>query len=212
MILAEALGYLAAVLVLVTFWMKAMIPLRLVALTSNVVCIAYGLLLGLAPVLILHAILLPLNAYRLIQMRRLVKETRAAATGDLSLEPLLPFMTRRRFAQGEVLFRKGDLASEMFYILSGRIRLREINVRVGEGDVLGEISMFSPSKERTATAIAETSGELLAMSDDKVLQLYYQNPKFGLHLVQLITRRLIENCAMIESAADRRLENLPRAS
>ena len=212
MILAEALGYLAAVLVLAAFWMKAMIPLRVVAIASNVACVAYGLLLGLLPLLILHAVLLPLNAYRLIQMRRLVMATREAATGGLSLEPLLPFMTKRRFAQGEVLFRKDDPASEMFYVLRGRIRLREIGVRVGEGEVLGEISMFSPTKQRTATAVAETDGELLAMSDDKVLQLYHENPRFGFYLVQLITRRLIENCAMIESAADRRLEDLPRAS
>jgi len=31
------------------------------------------------------------------------------------------------------------------------------------------------------------------MSDDQVLRLYYQNPKFGFYIVRLITQRLIEN-------------------
>jgi CRP/FNR family transcriptional regulator, cyclic AMP receptor protein len=69
--------------------------------------------------------------------------------------------------------------------------------------VLGEISMFSPDRARTATALCATDGELLVMSEDKVRQLYFQNPKFGFHLVQLITRRLLENCAKIEALPGR---------
>jgi hypothetical protein len=37
------------------------------------------------------------------------------------------------------------------------------------------------------------------MTADQVRQLYFQNPKFGFHLVQLITRRLLENCATTEA-------------
>ncbi|MGH6945176.1 MAG: hypothetical protein ACREH6_13270 [Geminicoccaceae bacterium] len=42
------------------------------------------------------------------------------------------------------------------------------------------------------------------MSEDQVRQLYFQNPKFGFHLVQLITARLIENCASLEALPGRR--------
>ena len=41
------------------------------------------------------------------------------------------------------------------------------------------------------------------MTADQVRQLYVQNPKFGFHLVQLITRRLLENCATIEALPGR---------
>ena len=109
------------------------------------------------------------------------------------MDALLPFMTRRRFKAGETLFRKGDPSREMFYVREGVIRLDEIGKTIGESDMLGEISMFSPSRKRTATAVCETDGELLRMSDDQVLRLYYQNPKFGFYIVRLITRRLIEN-------------------
>jgi hypothetical protein len=65
----DALGFLAAGLVFTTFYMKAMVPLRLMALCSNIAFIAYAMGLGLTPVLVLHAALLPVNAWRLWQAR-----------------------------------------------------------------------------------------------------------------------------------------------
>ena len=37
------------------------------------------------------------------------------------------------------------------------------------------------------------------MSADQVRQLYFRNPRSGFRLVQLITRRLLENCATTEA-------------
>jgi hypothetical protein len=82
----EATGYLASALVLATFCMKTMIPLRCAAISSNIAFIVYGFYDGLYPVLVLHAILLPLNAWRAIQMLRLIKRVEAASKGDLSTE------------------------------------------------------------------------------------------------------------------------------
>jgi CRP-like cAMP-binding protein len=83
------------------------------------------------------------------------------------------------------------------------IHLPEVGTTTGAGVVLGEISMFSPDRARTATAVCATDGELLAMSEDKVRQLYFQDPKFGFHMVHLITRRLLENCASLEALPGR---------
>ena len=63
----DAVGYIASVLVFAAFCMKDMVPLRLVAVCSNVAFLAFGLGLGLMPVLLLHAILLPINCWRLWQ-------------------------------------------------------------------------------------------------------------------------------------------------
>jgi hypothetical protein len=43
------------------------------------------------------------------------------------------------------------------------------------------------------TAICEAEGDLGVISDDKVLQLYYQNPSFGFYLLKLVTHRLLED-------------------
>jgi|SRR5262249_36317965 len=64
----EGLGFGAAVLVLATFCMGSMSALRWVAIASNVAFIAYGYLGGLAPVLLLHMLLLPVNICRLAQL------------------------------------------------------------------------------------------------------------------------------------------------
>ncbi len=60
-------GYLASLLVLVTFCMQGMVLLRAVAIASNVAFIAYAVLAGIGPVMLLHALLLPMNVYRLWQ-------------------------------------------------------------------------------------------------------------------------------------------------
>jgi CRP/FNR family transcriptional regulator, cyclic AMP receptor protein len=67
---SDLLGYSAAGLVLLTFLAQSMATLRAVAIASNVMFIAYALVAWLPPVLVLHALLLPLNAWRLWQASR----------------------------------------------------------------------------------------------------------------------------------------------
>jgi hypothetical protein len=64
----DAIGFTAAGLVLATFCMRSMRALRWVAIASNLAFIAYGYLGHLAPVLLLHVLLLPVNVYRLTQL------------------------------------------------------------------------------------------------------------------------------------------------
>ena len=64
----DAAGYLASGLVITAFCMKDIVSLRLAAIFSNIAFLVYGIALGLAPVWALHAILLPLNGWRLIQV------------------------------------------------------------------------------------------------------------------------------------------------
>ena len=64
----DAYGYLASALVLATFSMKSMRPLRITAIVSNIAFLLYALNMHLQPILILHGILLPLNLFRLAQI------------------------------------------------------------------------------------------------------------------------------------------------
>jgi hypothetical protein len=63
----DVLGYAASALVVLTFYMKEMVPLRAAALCSNVCFLAYGVSLKLGPVVALHAALIPINLWRLSQ-------------------------------------------------------------------------------------------------------------------------------------------------
>lgn len=74
----EVLGYLASLLVLATFCMRDMAALRLLAIASNLAFIGYAALADIHPVLVLHAVLLPMNACRLVEAlkRRAERTTR----------------------------------------------------------------------------------------------------------------------------------------
>jgi hypothetical protein len=82
--IVEAIGYAAAGLVLATFCMRSMSALRWAAIAGNVLFIAYGYLAGLAPVLTLHFLLLPVNTYRLAQLYGATnRETRSALVANV---------------------------------------------------------------------------------------------------------------------------------
>jgi hypothetical protein len=66
--MTDLAGYIASTMVLLTFMTKDMRNLRILAITSNVAFITYGMLVWLPPVLCLHLLLLPLNALRLREM------------------------------------------------------------------------------------------------------------------------------------------------
>jgi CRP/FNR family cyclic AMP-dependent transcriptional regulator len=196
--IGEIAGYLAAVLVFLTFYMKTMIPLRMIGICSNCMFIIYGSLDGLYPVLVLHLILLPLNGLRLRQMLQLTKQVRRAAQGDLNMDWLKPFTSTLRARSGDVLFRKGDVADAMFFVVSGRYRLTEPGMDILPGQVVGERGLFALDKSRTQTLECTGDGELMKISYEQVKQLYYQNSQFGFYFIQLTTRRLFENIARLE--------------
>ena len=69
--IGTALGMLGAAFTLASFLMKTMLPLRVLALASNVLFITYGLLESLLPGLIVNAVLLPVNAHHIWRIARL---------------------------------------------------------------------------------------------------------------------------------------------
>ncbi|HEY6018199.1 MAG TPA: cyclic nucleotide-binding domain-containing protein, partial [Gaiellaceae bacterium] len=127
----------------------------------------------------------------------------AAARGDFKIEPLLPFMKHERRVDGDVLFKTGDRGDRMYFLQRGRVRLREIDKVLKDGDVFGEIGLLSADKERTATAVCEGECSLYGVTQDVVMQLFYQKPEFSFFLVRLVTKRLVGNLA---EAADAALE------
>jgi hypothetical protein len=72
--IVEMIGYLAAFFVFLTFYTKTMMPLRYLAIVSNVAFIVYATLARLSPILFLYVVLLPLNLYRLWQLQRLIAD------------------------------------------------------------------------------------------------------------------------------------------
>jgi CRP/FNR family transcriptional regulator, cyclic AMP receptor protein len=194
------LGYAASAAVLATFCMSTMIPLRVIALASNVLFMAYGYADHLYPVLLLHAILLPVNALRLVQFYRLVREMRDAQRKDLSVQNLLPYMTRRKYSAGETLVRKGERADRLYYLVDGEIEVVEFNRVLHAGAIVSEIGVFAPNQQRTATVVCRTDCNMFELSESKAKQLYFQDRSFGFAVMQLIIARLVEDAERLMQA------------
>jgi len=191
--LGETLGLLGVGFCVASFAVKSMIPLRALSIGGNVCFIGYGIVESLLPSLVLNAVLLPMNVLRLREITRLSQEiTRATRESPIS-QWLLPHMRHRPFKAGDVLFRKGDEANELLYVASGELRMPEIGERVGPGELIGEIGLFSPEKKRTQSLVCETDGELYYMSEEMIFLLYYQNPKLGFFLMRLVVQRLMRD-------------------
>lgn len=198
----DAIGYIAGAITLFSMYRRTMIPLRLCAMFGNACFLVFGLIAGIWPTALLHAVLLPLNAVRLHQMLKLVRTIRAEHEGEsFGLESLLPYMRSERRQAGDVLFRKGDPSESLYMIGKGTVRLVEIDHALSEGALMGEIAFFTPERTRTVTAVCVTDCTLYRLKNEAMLQLYYQNPKFGLYLMRIIVERLMRNWQDAEARA-----------
>jgi CRP/FNR family cyclic AMP-dependent transcriptional regulator len=206
----EAIGWLGAALAITGSAMKTIIPLRCIGIGANICSLIFSSFTGNYPSLVVNLILLPLNSVRLYQMLGLIKRVKNASKSDLSMEWLKPFMTRRKTTTGEVLFAKGDVATCMFYTLSGRYRLKEINIELVQGQVVGEMGFMSPRNTRTQTLECLEDGEVLSISYDEVRQLYFQNPEFGFYFLRLTSERLFQNMERMEEEITRLRVALPQ--
>ena len=178
---------------------RTIVPLRVIGIISIVFFIAYGALAGAVATFLLYLLSLPINIIRLRQMLNLVKKARISAQGDLSMDWLRPFMTPRKYKKGEVLFHKGDVAKEMFYTVSGKFLVKEINVELPPGRIMGELGFVDPNNRRTGTVESLEDGEVLTITYDRLLELYFQNPEFGYYFLRLTTERLMQNISRLEA-------------
>jgi CRP/FNR family transcriptional regulator, cyclic AMP receptor protein len=189
----------AAALVIVSSFVKTMIPLRCLAVGGNLGFFVYGALHPSVVMMLLHGALLPVNIYRALEMIRLTRRVRAAAAaGDLSGVWLKPYMRRRRLKAGDVLFRKGDAADHLYFLAEGRIEFVEIGEVMDAGSLFGEIAFFAPDKRRTLTARCTTDCTVLRIDEATFQQLYFQNPAFGFQVVTLVAGRLIADRNRLE--------------
>jgi len=196
---AHPFGYLASFLVLCTFYMRTMVPLRCLAIASNMAFLAYGLPLGLWPVAVLHALLLPLNILRLFQIRRTLANIRLARTSEVEAGPLMSSLALERHAQGTVLFCKGDWGDRAYFIAKGDVDFPEIGARAGVGQLFGEFAIFSPEHTRTASAVCATDALLYRVDEQAIVSAFHQHPPFAFALMRLIMRRTVDNIARLET-------------
>lgn len=201
-IVAVASAAVAGVLVIISAFVKTMIPLRWLAVASNLGFIVYGLVHPALLMVLLHAVLLPVNLWRVRQMVRLTRRVSASAVDPKQMEIWLrPYMRSRRQRAGRVLFRRGDVADRLYYLVEGRVELPDAGRVLEAGEMFGEIAFFTPDRRRSSGARCLTDCTVMSIDEDTFKQLVYQNPDFGLEVVRLIAERLSQDVRRLQASA-----------
>ncbi len=200
--IANVLALVGAAFYVATLMMRTIVPLRIIGIISITFFIAYGVVAGAVSTFLLYLLSLPINVIRLRQMLSLVKKARMSAQGDLSMDWLRPYMTPRKYRKGDVLFRKGDVANEMFLTVTGKFLVSEIGIEVPPGRIMGELGFVAPKNKRTQTVNCVESGDVLTITYETLLELYFQNPEFGYYLLSLTSERLLQNVSRLEGLVE----------
>jgi len=202
---SNVLGATGAIFYVIAMSMKTAIPLRITSLVSTVCLLSASILARSLPAIALYTLLLPVHSIRHYQMLQLIKKVRAAAVSDLSMDWLRPYMRKRKCWKGDILFRKGDPADEMFLAGNGKYRVVELDNELQPGQIFGELGLLTPSYQRTQSVECIESGHVLTLPYNEVRALYFENPKFGFYFLQLASGRLLEDKARLEQmlAAER---------
>jgi CRP-like cAMP-binding protein len=190
--LHNVLGATGAIFYVASMSMKTVIPLRVTSLVSTFCLLGASLLARSLPAIILYALLLPVHAIRLYQMLQLIKKVRAAVGSDLSMDWLRPYMRKRSYRKGDILFRKGDIADEMFLVVKGKYRVLELGNEHQSGQIFGELGLLTPGYRRTQSIECVEGGQVLTLPYDELRALYFENPEFGFYFLQLASSRLLE--------------------
>jgi CRP-like cAMP-binding protein len=115
------------------------------------------------------------------------------------------------FAAGEVIFREGDLGTEMYIIHEGKV---EILNRMGDedrvlavlekGDFFGEMSVLE-DLPRAATARALTDARLLQINGSTFDQMLQGNPEIAVRMMRKLSRRLRETDELLKTSFGNRV-------
>lgn len=115
------------------------------------------------------------------------------------------------FSAGDVIFREGDLGTEMYIISDGKV---EILNRLGEedrvlavlekGDFFGEMSVLE-DLPRAATARALTDSRLLQINGSTFDQMLQSNPEIAVRMMRKLSRRLRETDELLKTSFGNRV-------
>jgi CRP/FNR family transcriptional regulator, cyclic AMP receptor protein len=98
----------------------------------------------------------------------------------------------RDFKAGDVIFREGDPAEEVFVVKTGTVEIRLGNrllETLPERSIFGEMALIDRGP-RSATAVAATDTTIVPISEKQFLFLVSRTPFFALNVMRVLVQRL----------------------
>ena len=110
----------------------------------------------------------------------------------------------RHFKAGDIIFREGDPAAELFVVKSGTVEIRiggRLIDTLGERSIFGEMALID-GRPRSATALALADTELIPLGEKGFSLLVAYNPKFALSMLRVMVKHLRAVDAVIRQKPD----------
>ncbi len=132
---------------------------------------------------------------------------------DNELRLLAKYMHNRKFSEGEVVFRAGEIGIGFYFIFSGMIELshEDIDVEISsekflvleEFSYFGELALLQEGNKRTATALARNKCELVGIFKPDLDNLIVRHPVLAAKLIQSISIALADRLYFVTSEASK---------
>jgi CRP/FNR family cyclic AMP-dependent transcriptional regulator len=116
---------------------------------------------------------------------------------EAELKELAGVIDSKKVAEGETIFRAGDLGDCLYVVGSGEVELsikdkvgeKVVLASVGTNEIFGELSMLD-ARPRSATAIALSDTELLMLDREDLLLLFKKQPDAALNMLAVLSGML----------------------
>ncbi len=124
---------------------------------------------------------------------------------DRIVERLIPHALTRKVKKGTLLFRKGDVGTNLYAVCAGAVRVSAPSDQgkdavfnlIVPGEIFGEIA-FLDGGPRTADAVMIESGELMVIERRDFLPLLHDYPELALRLLEILCGRLRRTSEQVE--------------
>lgn len=132
---------------------------------------------------------------------------------DSSIELIAQKAQYQNLDEKTIFIREGEVSSNVYFILSGSARIYkitedggELNIGIaGKGEILGEMALIdNVSRSADVETLQKTEVLIFQGSDFKEI---IRDPDISLHMLQIMTRRLRENNAHLETLVAKSLKD-----
>lgn len=140
---------------------------------------------------------------------------------DNELRILSKFMHSRKFSDGEIVFRQGEIGIGFYFIYSGVIELNfqddsvELEgskfLELDEFNYFGELALLQDNHPRGATAISKTRSELVGIFKPDLEHLIEHHPRIAAKLLQSMSLAIADrllHLTLEASKLNRQLKNM----
>lgn len=118
---------------------------------------------------------------------------------DQALADLARTATEIEVPRGHVLLEREQEGAGLFVVLGGtaEVHVGDSRIEVGEGEILGELSLLVPGLRHTARVQAGDGFRALAVRRDDFEALLTAHPQMAAAMLRVLARRLAETLSFL---------------